>query len=79
MSFLEHLPAMTREWEAWTEFVVPELRKLGVDVNDQTALIAAIEYWGECLVQLRVQQTTEERLTAFKERKEKLTGGGSGG
>ena len=52
---MEDLEIMRAEWIAWRH-ACDELVALGVDINDQPRLHAALVLWGERLVALRVDQ-----------------------
>lgn len=65
MSFLDTLPEMDAEYEAWQDFVT-EWRALGLpDMDECDPLIRAIELWGERLAAFRLVQTPEQRATAL--------------
>lgn len=73
----ETMRLQEKEHEAWLEFV-RAFRKVfpGVDLNDSkyTPMIRRIEFWGETLVNLRLNQTEAERTAAYDARKELLDG-----
>jgi len=55
MSDLKELGQAHREWDAW-QVVVKELTDLGINVNAQPRLVAAMTWWGEELACLRALQ-----------------------
>lgn len=61
------IDTMQLEWRAWQE-VVTALKNASaaIDINEEPHLAAAIEFWGETLVVLRLDQTTRERQEAFE-------------
>lgn len=68
MSFLDNLPRMNAEFEAWKQ-VVKQFRALGFDINDArfNPLVKAVHAWGEELVSLRVKQSEELRARALSQ------------
>lgn len=49
-----------KEWLAWRA-MCKVLRTVGVEINDENELTAAIKTWGNELVAMRQEQTTEGR------------------
>lgn len=69
------VPAQLAEWEAWQDYC-KELRKIipdMIDINGEAfdPMMNAIRRWGEKLVRLRVLQTDDERVAAYREHEEK--------
>lgn len=70
-------PTQLAEWAAWQDYI-NEVRKLipdSIDINGLAfqSMFDAVRRWGEHLVRLRVMQSPEVRIAAFREHDAKYT------
>jgi hypothetical protein len=63
---LAEIDRAAHEYAAW-QAIVLELKRAGLDINQEEALHAAIKLWGEQLAYLRELQDAELRANALDE------------